>query len=89
MTEWTLCRWHGAPETLAAALRELGWNGPGETPAIPLDPRIGGFLPPAGEAPRECDGVVYAAIVANAPLPRPPGIAETGPELSAALLGSF
>lgn len=33
MTHWTPCRWHGTPETLEAALRDLGWLGPGEAPA--------------------------------------------------------
>lgn len=89
MTEWTLCRWHGPPATLEAALRELGWHGPGETPGMPADPRLGGMLPAPGQAPRELDGIAYAAIAARGPLPLPPGLAETGPDLSAALLGSF
>lgn len=89
MTEWTLCRWHGSPEAIAAALRPLGWHGPAELPSALPDPRIGGFLPPPGEVPRELDGVAYAALVVNAPLPMPPGLAETGPELSATILGSF
>jgi len=89
MTDWTLCRWHGSPEAIAAALRPLGWHGPDEAPGALPDPRIGGFLPPPGEAPRELDGVAYAALVVNAPLPLPPGLAETGPELSATILGSF
>jgi hypothetical protein len=89
MTEWILCRWHGTPAALTDALRGLGWCGPGEQPAAPVDPRIGGFLPPPGAPPRELDGVAYGAVVANAPLPIPPGLSETGPELSAALLGSF
>lgn len=89
MSDWILCRWHGPPATLAAALRPLGWHGPSETPEGPPDPRIGGFLPPPGEAPRQLDGIAYAAIAAREPLPPPPGLAETGPELSAAILGSF
>lgn len=89
MTEWSLRRWHGPPATLEAALRQLGWHGPEETPASGLDPRIGGFIPPAGEAPRILDGMAYATVVANAPLPTPEGLGETGPQLSAALLGSF
>jgi hypothetical protein len=88
VSEWTLCRWHGAPPTLAAALEALGWHGPGGVPG-PADPRIGGFLPPPGEPPRELDGVAYAAIVASEPLPLPAGLAETGPDLSAALIGTF
>lgn len=89
MTDWTLCRWHGPPAVLEAALRALGWHGPGEAPGATLDPRIGGFIPPAGEAPRLVEGVAYAALVARAPIPPPPGLAETAPDLSTALLGSF
>jgi hypothetical protein len=89
MTEWTLCRWHGAPAAVEAALRALGWHGPDAAPAAAIDPRAGGFLPPPGEAPRRLDGTAYAAVAATAPLPLPPGLAETGPELSAALIGSF
>jgi hypothetical protein len=88
MTEWSLCRWHGPPTALEAALRQLGWHGPGE-PADALDPRVGGFIPPAGEAPRDLDGLAYATVVAKEPLPVPAGLDETGPQLSAALLGSF
>jgi len=88
MTEWSLCRWHGAPAELAAALRGFGWRGPGEEAAA-LDPRIGGLIPASGEAPREVDGTAYAAIAATEPLPVPPGLAATGPELSALLIGSF
>jgi hypothetical protein len=89
MTEWTLCRWHGAPADVAAALREHGWHGPGETPCATPDARIGGMLPAPGEPPRELDGVAYAVLVATEPLSLPTGLGETGPELSAALLGSF
>jgi hypothetical protein len=88
MTEWSLCRWHGPPVTLEAALRQLGWHGPGET-ADALDPRVGGFIPPAGDAPRNLDGLAYATVVARQPLAVPEGLEETGPQLSAALLGSF
>jgi hypothetical protein len=89
MTEWSLCRWHGPPATLEAALRQLGWHGPQETAASALDPRVGGFIPPAGEAPRKLDGLAYATVVAKEPLAVPEGLDETGPQLSAALLGSF
>ncbi|WP_270933443.1 hypothetical protein [Falsiroseomonas oryzae] len=89
MTDWTLCRWHGPPEAVAAALRTLGWNGPEDAPGAAIDPRVGGFIPPAGEAPREVDGVAYAALVAREALPLPAGLAETPAELSATLIGSF
>lgn len=89
MTEWTMVRWHGAPDRLTATLRALGWFGPDEVPATLPDPRVGGFLPQAGEALRVLDGVAYAALAVRAPLPSPPGLAETGPDLSTALLGSF
>lgn len=88
MTEWSLCRWHGAPAEMDAALRDLGWRGPGEEAAA-LDPRIGGLIPATGEPPRVVDGVAYAAIAATELLPVPPGLAATGPELSALLIGSF
>jgi hypothetical protein len=89
MTEWSLCRWHGPPAALEAALRQLGWHGPAEESGSALDPRVGGFIPPAGEATRTLDGLAYAIVVANAPLPVPAGLGATGPQLSAALLGSF
>ena len=89
MTDWTLTRWHGAPEILTAALRALGWHGPGEEPGAFPDPSIGGFIPAPGEAPRVLDGIAYAAVLARGALPTPPGLAETGAELSSALLGSF
>ncbi len=89
MTDWTLCRWHGPPAVLEAALRALGWHGPEEVPGVAVDPRIGGFIPPAGEVARVEDGVAYAALVARAPLPLPDGLSETAPEVSTALLGSF
>lgn len=89
MTEWTLCRWHGPPAVLEAALRGLGWHGPEEEPAAAADPRIGGVIPPAGEAPPVIEGVAYAAIAARGPLPTPEGLSDTPPGLSAALIGSF
>jgi hypothetical protein len=89
MTEWSLCRWHGPPAALETALRALGWHGAGEEAMTGLDPRVGGFIPPAGEAARILDGLAYAAVVANAPLAVPNGLEETGPQLSSALLGSF
>ncbi|HZF75127.1 MAG TPA: hypothetical protein VE033_04740 [Acetobacteraceae bacterium] len=89
MTQWTMMRWHGAPERLAAALREFGWFGPDETPCALPDPRVGGFLPQAGQALHVLDGVAYAALAVRTPLALPPDLAETGPDLSTALLGSF
>jgi hypothetical protein len=89
MTDWTLCRWHGPPAALEAALRAFGWHGPAEEQRAALDPRIGGFIPQAGEAPRIAEGVAYAALVAREALPLPPGLAETPAGLSTALLGSF
>lgn len=89
MSEWTLCRWHGEPAALDAALRALGWHGPGESPEGPCDPRVGGVLPAPGEPLRVLDGLAYAAVAAREPLPLPPGLVATGPDLSAALLGSF
>lgn len=89
MTDWTPCRWHGPPAAVEAALRALGWHGPGEPPGSTADPRIGGVIPPAGESPLVVDGVAYAALAAGAPLPLPDGLEETPPGLSAALIGSF
>lgn len=89
MSDWTMIRWHGTPEAVADGLRELGWRGPEEAPAEVTDPRIGGFIPPPGQDARVCDGVAYAAVVANAPIDTPPGLAPTGPELSDALIGTF
>ncbi len=89
MTDWTIHRWHGAPAALKAALAGLGWRAPEAPEASPLDPRVGGFLPPSGEEPRVLDDVAYAAVAAHAALPLPQGLEETGPELSAALIGSF
>jgi hypothetical protein len=89
MTEWCLSRWHGMPAEVTAALRTLGWHGPGEEAAGPLDPRIGGLIPSPGESLRQVDGIAYAAVVASVPLDLPPGLAATGPELSALLIGSF
>ncbi|MGG5810416.1 hypothetical protein [Falsiroseomonas sp. CW058] len=88
MSEWMMHRWHGTPAAVAAALRGLGWHGPGDPPAVP-DPRIGGFIPPPGEAAREFDGCAYVAIVATEAIPLPAGLLPTGPQLSTALLGSF
>ena len=89
MSDWTLCRWHGAPATLEAALRDLGWFAPGESPPGAVDEGIGGFIPPAGEAPRMVDGIAYAAIVVRDALPTPAGLSETPADLSLSLLGSF
>ena len=89
MTTWQLCRWHGPPATLAAALREFGWHGPGEPPAAGPDPRIGGFLPPPGQAPHKADGLAYGALAAREALPLPAGLSDTEAELSASLIGSF
>lgn len=89
MTDWTLSRWHGPPAAVTAALRALGWYGPGEEGGGPPDPRIGGLIPAPGEMLREIDGVAYAAVVASEPLALPSGLSETGPELSAMLIGSF
>lgn len=89
MSEWIMHHWHGPPELAMNAMRALGWYGPGEQPASALAPQIGGFIPLAGEAPRELDGTAYVAVVANEALPLPPGLAATGPDLATALLGSF
>jgi hypothetical protein len=74
---------------MEAALRTLGWYGPGEEAGGLADPRIGGLIPTAGESLREIDGVAYAAVVSSEPLDPPPGLEETGPELPALLVGSF
>ena len=42
MNDWTLCRWHGPPAVLEAALRGLGWCGPAEEPARVAD--VGGSV---------------------------------------------
>jgi hypothetical protein len=89
MSEWTMIRWHGAVETVAASLRQLGWRGPEEAPAEAADPRVGGFIPPPGEPIRLFDGIAYAALAANAPIETPAGLSVTGPDLSSALLGTF
>lgn len=89
MSEWTMIRWHGAPDAVAAALREFGWRGPGEDPAEAVPAGIGGFIPPPGQAVPVLDGVGYAALVAAMPIETPAGLAVTGPELSGALIGSF
>ncbi|MGX9962491.1 hypothetical protein ACVFYP_04165 [Roseomonas sp. F4] len=89
MTEWTMIYWQGTAEAGAAALRTLGWHGPGETPAAMPDPRIGGFIPAPGTAPQTFDGIAYVAVAANAPIATPPGLQPSGPELARALLGSF
>jgi hypothetical protein len=89
MTDWTLCRWHGPPAMLEAALRGFGWHGPEEEAAAAMDPRIGGFIPATGEAPCVVDGVAYAALVSRAPLATPDGLVDTPAELSVTLLGSF
>ncbi|HEV7265405.1 MAG TPA: hypothetical protein VGN83_10855 [Falsiroseomonas sp.] len=93
MTDWTLCRWHGPPAVLEAALRDLGWHGPKadgeEEPTATADPRIGGFIPSSGEPPCVIDGIAYAALVSRGPLPAPDGLADTPAELSISLLGSF
>jgi hypothetical protein len=39
--------------------------------------------------PRILDGVAYVALRNTAPLPLPPLLAQTGPQLSAALLGDW
>ncbi len=89
MTEWTMIRWHGSPEAAATALRGLGWRGPEEPPAETIDPRIGGFIPEPGLPIRVIDGTAFVAFAANQAIETPGGLAATGPELSAALIGSF
>jgi hypothetical protein len=89
MTDWTLCRWHGPPAVLEAALRGLGWHGPEEDSAAAADPRIGGFIPSAGEPPCVVDGVAYAALVSRGPLTTPDSLFDTPADLSISLLGSF
>jgi hypothetical protein len=39
--------------------------------------------------PRMLDGVAYVALRSTAPLPLPPSLARTGPQLSVALLGDW
>ncbi|MDO9498457.1 hypothetical protein [Falsiroseomonas sp.] len=89
MTEWTMICWQGSPEDASAALRALGWHAAGEEPADAVDPRIGGFIPAAGQAPQTFDGVAYVAVAAQGEVPLPPGLAPAGPELFRALLGGF
>ena len=89
MSEWTMIRWHGEPETVAAALRQFGWRAAGEAPAEAVPATIGGFIPPPGHPISIFDGVAYAALVANTPIETPAGLAVTGPDLSGALIGSF
>lgn len=89
MTDWTMTCWQGSPEDAAAALRALGWTGPGEATATAVDARIGGFIPAAGLAPQTFDGVAYVAVAAQGEIPLPPGLMATGPQLFRALLGGF
>ena len=88
MSEWTQHFWYGPMPAAEAALRSLGWYAPGETP-VPLDPRVGGLVPPPGMALFALDGDVMVAVVANQPLPVPPGLAANRPQLGARLIGSF
>jgi len=88
MSQWIQHFWYGPPSAAEAALRALGWHAPGEQPGT-LDARIGGLIPPPGTALFALDGDAMVAVIANAPLPVPPGLSANRPELGARLIGSF
>lgn len=69
-------RWQGPPDKVAAALTTLGW---------PDAPVFAGLIGPV-----TIDGVAYVGLrVKGAPLPAPPGLADTGPEMFGRLFGVF
>lgn len=84
--EWIRHDWRGPVADVEAALRALGWTGPGEEPGA-LDPRIGVMLPAPGKELRVLDGVAYAAFLASEVIAPPEGVLTGRPELSVALLG--
>jgi len=88
MSEWTQHFWYGPIPAAEAALRGLGWYGPGEAP-LPADPRIGGLIPPPGVAIFALDGDAMVAVIASESLPVPPGLSDDRPQLGARLIGSF
>lgn len=88
MSEWTQHFWYGPVPAAEAALRSLGWHGPGETP-VALDTRIGGLVPPPGVALFALDGDAMVAVIASEVLPVPPGLSANRPQLGARLIGSF
>jgi len=88
MPDWTQHYWYGPMPAAEAALRSFGWTAPGE-PTQPLDPRIGGMVPPPGVPVFALDGDAMIAIVASEALPVPAGLSADRPELGARLLGSF
>jgi len=69
--------WHGAPADVTAALTALGWTADGSGA-----PQYAGLLPT-----RTLDGITYVAVRATTALTLPAGLTETGPDLSAAVLG--
>jgi hypothetical protein len=88
MTHWVQHFWYGPVPAAEAALRALGWHAPDEAPR-PMDPRIGGMVPPPGTALFTLDGDAMLAIVARETLPVPEGLSADRPQLGARLLGSF
>jgi len=89
MGEWVQHFWCGPQPAAEAALRALGWHAPGEEPAVALDPRVGGMVPPPGTGLGALDGDAMVAVVATEALPVPPGLSADRPLLGARLIGTF
>lgn len=86
MTGSSLCRWHGSPDAMQAALRDPGGHAPDTPRGAPPDPPIRSPSPAPGETACVASGVACAADVVL-PLPVSARLAETRPERLTLLIG--
>lgn len=70
---------------MSGTFHDHRWHGPPEAVTAALD----AITPESTIPPRVLDGIAYVAVRALAPIALPAGLAETGPELSIAILGTW